>query len=189
MGNILCQSYFFRVNADLIIYFYLDTMALRDKFGNFSVLCLEVFSIVTIFNISNESIKYLNFGFESLSRFHLVELIVDLKRCISKMIFKECLIYLTIGGCIGFFLALETFKDVVELYQLELFMRHKFKTILGRKHKLFRSKYYLCKSIVDGELCEIFKIISILYKESILIGLNSDILILINKLKELFNSI
>lgn len=65
-------------------------------------------------------------------------------------------IYGTMSGAIGILKPFATRSDADFGKRLEIAMRKGWRSIVGRDHLSFRSSFYAARSIVDGDLCELF---------------------------------
>lgn len=70
----------------------------------------------------------------------------------------EVIVYSTIDGQIGVLAPVTSKHELDFLQSLELHMRNEPDTvsIVGKSHFSFRSMYYVCKGVVDSELCDMF---------------------------------
>lgn len=66
------------------------------------------------------------------------------------------LIYATMTGAVGVIKPLTTRSDADFAKRLEMSMRKGWRSPVGRDHLAFRSSFYACRGIVDGDLCELF---------------------------------
>ena len=64
-------------------------------------------------------------------------------------------------------------KEDVEFFQtLELHLRQEHPPLCGRDHLAFRSSYFPCKAVIDGDLCEEYNVVPASVKTDIAEGLD-----------------
>lgn len=69
---------------------------------------------------------------------------------------REILVYTGFLGSIGVFIPFITKEDVDFFQTLEMHMRSEAPPLTGRDHLSYRSYYTPVKSVVDGDLCEMY---------------------------------
>jgi len=140
-----------------------DTVAVADRFGNFSVLRLPanisegveldgtalVTKRDTIIGAANK--------LEKQVEYHLGDTIVSLHKTALVQNSREVIHYVTLSGAVGVFIPFASRSDALLLQHLELFMRTEVPAqITGREHLTYRSSYNPVKGVIDGDLCERF---------------------------------
>jgi len=146
-----------------------DTVAVSDKFGNVTVLRLPpeasskveedlTYGKTFIGNTNKSSIKL-----EAECNFHIGDVVTSLTKATLQTGSTEVILYSTLGGCLGVLLPISLNEDVDFYQHLEMYLRQEAIPILGRDHLSYRSYYFPCRNIIDGDLCEMF----ILLKRSV----------------------
>eukprot|EP00301_Raphidiophrys_heterophryoidea_P027109 c9493_g1_i1.p1 GENE.c9493_g1_i1~~c9493_g1_i1.p1 ORF type:complete len:1229 (+),score=405.94 c9493_g1_i1:73-3759(+) len=143
----------------------LDTVAGADKFGNFFITSLpaEISEVVdddpTGARINWFSHGYLNGApnkLETLVNFYTGDVITSMRKAILVAGGDEVILCSTVSGAIIAFLPVTSKSEVDFLTNLEMHLRQEHPPISGRDHIAFRSSYFPVKSVVDGDLCEMF---------------------------------
>lgn len=109
---------------------------------------------------------------EQICSFYVGEVVTSIEKAALATSGSEILIYSTINGGINALYPFETREDVDFFTHLELYMKNLTTSLGGRDHHMYRSYYTPCKSIVDGELCEVFN--KLTYEEQVEIGKHLD---------------
>ncbi|KAL7746725.1 pre-mRNA-splicing factor rse1 [Sorochytrium milnesiophthora] len=141
-----------------------ETIAGGDKFGNFFVLRLpgkvsdEIEDDPTGNRVLYEK-GYLNGAphkLDSLCEYHVEDAITSLQRTSLVPGGREILVYTTFGGGVGAFVPFIS-KDDYDFFQtLEMHMRQEAPPLCGRDHLQYRSYHVPVKSVIDGDLCELY---------------------------------
>ncbi len=63
---------------------------------------------------------------------------------------------MTLNGALGVILPLISREEMNFFNHLEMHLRQEHQPLCGRDHLSFRSYYFPCKAVVDGDLCEQF---------------------------------
>ncbi|VDN11804.1 unnamed protein product [Dibothriocephalus latus] len=80
---------------------------------------------------------------------------------------SEGLVYSTLSGGLGILVPF-TSRDAYDFFQhLELHLRAESLSLVGRDHLHYRSLYYPCKNVIDGDLCEMFSSLDLAKQRSI----------------------
>lgn len=114
---------------------------------------------------------YLNgapFKMEQICSFYVGEIVTSIQKASLATSGTDLILYSTINGSIGALCPFETREDVDFFLHLEMYLRNLTPSLSGRDHLGYRSYYSPCKSVVDGELCEVFGKLS--YEEQVEIG-------------------
>ncbi|KAG1342547.1 hypothetical protein COCNU_05G007760 [Cocos nucifera] len=140
-----------------------DTMAGADKFGNVYFVRLPQDVSDNIEEDPTGSRKNWEKGKlngapnkEGIVQFHIGDAVTCLQKASLIPGGGECLIYGTVMGSLGTFLAFTSREDVDLFSHLEMHMRQEHPPLCGRDHTTFRSAYFPVKGINDGYLCEQF---------------------------------
>nr|XP_010937208.1 spliceosome-associated protein 130 A [Elaeis guineensis] len=141
-----------------------DTMAGADKFGNVYFVRLpqdvsdDIEEDPTGGRIKWEQGKLSGAPnkVEEIVQFHIGDVVTCLQKASLIPGGGECLIYGTVMGSLGTFLAFTSSEDVDFFSHLEMHMRQEHPPLCGRDHMAFRSAYFPVKGIIDGDLCEQF---------------------------------
>jgi len=145
-----------------------DTVAGSDKLGNFFVLRVPAdldASDLGALRTANLWEQTRNSGgapnkLDALTNFYLGDLITSLKKACIVQGRSEALIYSTAMGSVGCFVPFATKGDVEFFSLLEMHLRALDDlSLVGRDHLAFRSCFTPVKGVVDGMLCEQFKIL------------------------------
>jgi len=91
-----------------------------------------------------------------LVNFYLGDTIVSMRRCTLVTGGREIILYVTLLGKIGIMIPFQTREDVDFFQSLEMHLRSETPPSCGRDHLAYRSYYFPVKSVVDGDLCELF---------------------------------
>ena len=175
-----------------------NTVAGADKFGNVFVTRLpqEVSDDVDDAQLlssaaGNEALAMNGAPSKSdeLVHFHVGETITSLQKVSLGPGCAEVILYTTIMGGVGALLPL-TSKDDVELMQaLEMHLRQEAPPLSGRDQLFFRSAYFPCKGVVDGDFCACFNSLAAEVQRSIAEELDRSPPEISKKLEELMNRV
>eukprot|EP00656_Telonema_subtile_P000860 TRINITY_DN1040_c0_g3_i1.p1 TRINITY_DN1040_c0_g3~~TRINITY_DN1040_c0_g3_i1.p1 ORF type:complete len:1192 (-),score=391.23 TRINITY_DN1040_c0_g3_i1:125-3700(-) len=144
-----------------------DTMVGADKFGNIFVARLpdkvndDLVDDPTGMKVRPDS-GYLNGAPHKLNeilQFHVGEVVCSLTKTALVPGGVEAIVYTTIMGSIGCFIPFTSREDIDFFQHLEMHMRQAQPPLAGRDHLAYRSYYYPCKDVVDGDLCEQFNLL------------------------------
>lgn len=104
---------------------------------------------------------------ENIATFHIGEIVTSIQRTPLSLGRSDCLLYTTISGSIGALIPFDM-KDDFEFFQtLEMHMRGENPSLCGHDHLRFRSSYFPTKSIVDGDLCELYSTLDVKSQQKI----------------------
>merc|ERR1712118_564705 len=129
------------------------------------------------------------FKIEAESNFYLGDVITSIQKATLQIAGNQALLYSTIGGMIGALLPISTKIDAYFFQHLEMYMRHEAPPIIGRDHLAYRSYYFPCRNVIDGDLCEMFSILRSDLQEKISEGFSKTTRDVIKKLEETRNKI
>lgn len=141
-----------------------DTIGTADKFGNISILRLP-HSVTDDVDEDPTGTKSLwdrgllsgaSQKAETVCTFHVGEIIMSIQRATLIPGGGESLLYSTISGTVGALVPFTSREDYDFFQHLEMHMRNEHPPLCGRDHLSYRSAYYPCKSVMDGDLCEQF---------------------------------
>lgn len=127
--------------------------------------------------------------FESIAYIHLGETPTAIQKATLTPGGSESLVYTTIMGSIGTFLPLLTKDEVDFLQHLEMAMRTAAPPLCGREHVVFRSYYFPCKGVIDGDLCEQFQNLTSQQQKEVADEVSRTPLEVLKKLEELRNRV
>ena len=140
------------------------TVAAADKFGNIFVNRLDskvsdqVDDDPTGAGILHE--KGLLMGAphktKMLAHFHIGDIVTSIHKVSLVAGGREVLLYTCLHGTIGILVPFVSKEDVDLLSTLEQHMRSERLSLVGRDHLAWRGYYVPVKSVVDGDLCEMF---------------------------------
>lgn len=145
------------------------TVAGADKFGNITVIRLpqEVSDEVDEDPTGNKALwdrgvlSGASQKVDIIANFHIGELVTSLQRATLIPGGSEALVYTTLSGGIGMLVPFTSHEDHDFFQHLEMYMRSEYHSICGRDHLAYRSYYFPLKSVIDGDLCEMFNSIDI----------------------------
>ncbi|KAK6185339.1 hypothetical protein SNE40_007593 [Patella caerulea] len=141
-----------------------NTMAGADKFGNVTLvrLPISVSDDVDEDPTGNKALwdrGVLNGATQKadiVSSFYVGEVITSLQKATLIPGGSESLVYTTLSGAIGMLVPFTSHEDHDFLQHLEMYMRTEHPPLCGRDHLAYRSYHYPLKSVIDGDLCEMF---------------------------------
>ena len=143
-----------------------NTCVSGDKFGNVFVLRLPpgatgsdprsraAQSRTTIWDQGN--LGGAPHKLDLIAHFHVGEIVTAIQKCTLAPGRSEILLYGTVFGSIGSFVPFASRDDLDFFANLELHLRKLYKNILGRDHFQYRSYSTPVKSVIDGDLCEVY---------------------------------
>lgn len=99
------------------------------------------------------------------------------------------MIYSTVGGSVGALFPLDYKEDVDFFQHLEMHMRLEAPPLLGRDHLAYRSYYFPCRNVIDGDFCEMFLTLKRRFQDTIADGLDRTTGEVLKKLEEVRNKI
>lgn len=147
-----------------------DTVGATDKFGN--VFVLRVPSNITDENCdtpagaTNRALWEQNHvngapnKLDVLAHYHLGEMCTSIT--LNNLILGGCKVMIasTVMGGIYAFLPFKSKEDADFFTHLEMFMRQERPTLVHRDHLSYRSAYVPVKHVIDGDICELYNILS-----------------------------
>lgn len=141
-----------------------NTVAAGDKFGNVFVNRLDpkiseqVDDDPTGAGILHEKGVLMGAPHKTklLAHFHVGDVITSLHKVSLVAGGREVLLYTCLHGTIGILIPFVSKEDVDFISTLEQHMRTERLSLVGRDHLAWRGYYVPVKSIVDGDLCEMF---------------------------------
>lgn len=80
---------------------------------------------------------------------------------------QDVIVWSGLQGTIGVFIPFVTREDADFFHKLEVQIRAEDLSLVGRDHLMYRSYYVPTKGVIDGDLCERFRLLSIEKKERI----------------------
>lgn len=109
-----------------------------------------------------------------LCHFYVGEIVTSLQKATLNPSGLESLVYTTINGGIGILVPFQS-NDFYEFFQtLESHIRAENISLVGRDHLHYRSYYFPCKNVIDGDLCEIFSTLEASKQRSISFELGKE---------------
>lgn len=169
-----------------------DTVCGGDRFGNLSVLRLPG-ELSAAVEEDPTGGKFADQGaankLESVAMFHVGETITALQRAAMQPGGREVLLYATINGAIGAIYPFNSREDVDFFQHLEMHLRQEAPPLLGRDHLAFRSFYFPCKDVLDGDLCEQYASLPMDKRQSIAADLDRTPGEVLKKLEDVRNKI
>eukprot|EP00658_Telonema_sp_P-2_P014597 TRINITY_DN15549_c0_g1_i4.p1 TRINITY_DN15549_c0_g1~~TRINITY_DN15549_c0_g1_i4.p1 ORF type:complete len:313 (-),score=85.59 TRINITY_DN15549_c0_g1_i4:296-1111(-) len=174
-----------------------DTMVGADKFGNIFIARLpdkvndDLVDDPTGMKARPDSglLNGAPHKLEEIMQFHVGEAICSLTKQALVPGGLEAIVYTTIMGSIGCLVPFGTREDIDFFQHLEMHMRQSLPPLAGRDHLAYRSYYYPCKDVVDGELCEQFLLLKPEVQNSIAEELDRSPNEVLKKLEELRNRV
>jgi len=141
-----------------------DTVALADKFGNFSVLRLPPDVSAQVEDDPTGGKLAAQMGkaggapnkLTNLIQFHVGDTVTALALTAMQAGGTEVVLYGSIMGGIGAFFPLASKQDKDFFLHLEMHMRQEAAPLAGRDHLAYRSAYFPVREVVDGDLCTMF---------------------------------
>ncbi|KAM7539389.1 hypothetical protein Aperf_G00000052295 [Anoplocephala perfoliata] len=141
-----------------------STAAVADKFGNIIILRLppDVNDNVEEDPSGTRSLWDRNAlggasqKLDMVCHFYVGEVVTRIQKATLIPGGSEALVYSTLSGSLGILIPFVS-KDAYSFFQhLELHMRTENISLVGRDHLHYRSLYYPCKNVIDGDLCEMY---------------------------------
>ncbi|PWN49180.1 putative splicing factor 3B subunit 3 [Violaceomyces palustris] len=145
-----------------------ETVAVGDKFGNLSVLRLDaavsksVEEDPTGLTILHEK-PYLMGApnkLNQLAHYFVGDVVTSLSKVSLVAGGREVVMYTGLSGTVGTLIPFVSKEDVDTLSTLEMHLRQENDSIVGRDHLAFRGSYVPVKSVIDGDLCETFGLLT-----------------------------
>lgn len=151
------------------------TVAGADKFGNISVIRLpqNVSDEVDEDPTGNKALwdRGLLSGAaqktDVIVNFHVGEVVTSLQKATLIPGGSESLVYTTLSGGIGMLVPFSSTEDHDFFQHLEMHLRSEMAPLCGRDHLSYRSYYYPVKSVIDGDLCEMFNSMDLVKQKSV----------------------
>jgi splicing factor 3B subunit 3 len=170
-----------------------DTVAVGDKFGNLSILRLPADSShraeqdLVIRKADNSKNLYSKLRTEC--NFFVGDIVTSITKAKICPGGDEVLLYSTIAGGLSVLIPL-TFKENSEFFQdLEMHMRQEAPPMLGMDHIAYRSYYFPCRHVIDGDLCEMFTTLKRNLQDALSVGLERKLEEVLKKVEEMRNKI
>lgn len=140
------------------------TVAAGDKFGNIFVNRLamadsnQVDEDPTGAGILHEKGLYMGAPHKTkmLAHFHVGDIVTSVHKVSMLAGGREVLLYTGLHGTLGILVPFVSKEDVDFISTLEQHMRGEQLSLVGRDHLTWRGYYVPVKSVVDGDLCEMF---------------------------------
>ena len=107
-----------------------------------------------------------------LANFHVGEVVQSLHKTTLTPNGSECIAFTTLSGSVGALMPFKHKEDVEFFQTLELHLRQEHPPLCGRDHLAFRSSYFPCKAVIDGDLCEEYNVVPASVKTDIAEGLD-----------------
>ncbi|EDQ89470.1 uncharacterized protein MONBRDRAFT_36939 [Monosiga brevicollis MX1] len=172
-----------------------QTVAGADKFGNFVVARLGTDLTDQIDDDPTGSKAFWSRGIlngasqkmDILCNYHVGETILSLQKVTLVPGGAECILYTTMSGGIGLFLPFSNRDDFEFFTSLELHLRQEHAPLCGRDHLHYRSAYFPVKSVIDGDLCEQYPLLSASVKNEVAEGLERPTTDVIKKIEDIRN--
>ncbi|XP_019849007.1 PREDICTED: splicing factor 3B subunit 3-like isoform X2 [Amphimedon queenslandica] len=141
-----------------------NTVASADKFGNITILRLPSDVTDQVDEDPSGSRSLWDRGFLNgatqkanvMTSYHVGEGINTLHKVSLIPGGSEVLVYTTLSGSIGILVPFSSKEDSDFFQHLEMHMRSEWSNLVGRDHLSFRSYYVPVKSVIDGDLCEVY---------------------------------
>lgn len=124
-----------------------------------------------------------------LAHYHVGDTLTSVSRAVVAAGGSESLVYSTICGAMGSMIPLTTKEDVDFMLHLEMAMRNEVPPLCGRDHLMYRSFYVPVKSVVDGDLCELYALLQPEKQQLIATQLGSRVEEVTRKLDDVRNRI
>jgi splicing factor 3B subunit 3 len=143
-----------------------NTVAVGDKYGNFSVLRLPRGADSGSIDSTGQRALWDSSRddgipkLELLCQYYVGEVVTGMTRASLVAGGPECLVYVTITGRIGALVPITSRSDVEFYSQLESWLRKETKRPTGRDPLAYRSYYAPAMHVIDGNLCGAFASLS-----------------------------
>ncbi|KAI8321068.1 splicing factor 3b, subunit 3 [Martensiomyces pterosporus] len=152
-----------------------DTVVAGDKFGNlFGVRCPESVSKSLDADPTGNRLIYEKpkmggaaHRWKSIVEYHTGDIVTSLATCSLVSGGRQVILYTTLLGSVQVAIPFVTQSDVDFFRSLELHMRAERPPISGRDHLTYRSAFVPVRSVIDGDLCEQYFMLSDEKRESI----------------------
>ncbi|KAK8791095.1 hypothetical protein WA158_005726 [Blastocystis sp. Blastoise] len=116
---------------------------------------------------------------------HIGEIVTSLQKTTLLKGGDELILYTTILGKIGVLLPLSSRSDSHDFIHIEMWMRESQPSLCGRDIIAFRSLYNPIKSVIDGDLCELFNTLKYEDQYNIASALSLSVSKIQNKLEDI----
>lgn len=141
-----------------------DTVMAGDKFGNLYILRIESGASMasdedpTGLMLQNERSYLMGAAHRAqvLAFYHLGDIITSLSLESLVPGGKPVVVYTGLNGTIGALVPFISREDVNMFTTLEMHLRQENVSLVGRDHLAYRGQYAAVKSVVDGDLCELY---------------------------------
>ncbi|PWN37092.1 putative splicing factor 3B subunit 3 [Meira miltonrushii] len=153
-----------------------DTVCAGDKFGNIFVNRIDgevsksVDEDTTGLTVMHEK-PYLQGAPHKLTleaHFHLGDIVISIHKTSLVAGGRPVIIYTCLGGTVGCLVPFSSKEDMEMMTSLEILMRkEQILNLLGREHMSFRGSYTPVKSVIDGDLCELFATLPLVRQRAI----------------------
>ncbi|KAK9385214.1 CPSF A subunit region-domain-containing protein [Lipomyces mesembrius] len=151
-----------------------ETVAGGDKFGNLWVLrCKESVSRDADEDNGSQLLNartYLDGAssrLDMLAHFYVQDIPTSIQKTQLIPGGQEVILYTGLQGTIGVLAPFASHGDVDFFQQLETLLRNEARPLAGRDHLIYRSSYVPVKSVIDGDLCEMYAVLPVDKKRSI----------------------
>merc|ERR1711920_856416 len=135
-------------------------------------------------NSNKSSIKL-----EAECNFHVGDVVTSLTKIMLQTGNIEVILYSTLGGCLGVLFPMSVNEDVDFYQHLEMYLRQEAIPILGRDHLSYRSYYFPCRNVINGDLCEMFTLLKRSVQETIADAIDKTPAQVIKKIEDIRNKI
>ncbi|KAF9160181.1 Splicing factor 3B subunit 3 [Actinomortierella ambigua] len=145
-----------------------DTVAGGDKFGNVFINRLPP-TVSREVDEDGAGIKSVgNKGYlhgaahkvENVAQYHVGDIVTSLARTNFVAGGRELLVYTTLLGSVGLLVPFQTREDIDFFQMLEMHMRNELPPLAGRDHLSYRGYHVPARAVVDGDLCEMYNMLS-----------------------------
>ncbi|KAF9970712.1 pre-mRNA-splicing factor rse1 [Actinomortierella ambigua] len=145
-----------------------DTVAGGDKFGNVFVNRLPP-TVSREVDDDGAGIKSVgNKGYlhgaahkvENVAHYHVGDIVTSLARTNFVAGGRELLVYTTLLGSVGLLVPFQTREDIDFFQMLEMHMRNELPPLAGRDHLSYRGYHVPVRAVIDGDLCEMYNMLS-----------------------------
>ncbi|ORY72192.1 splicing factor 3b, subunit 3, 130kDa, isoform CRA_b [Leucosporidium creatinivorum] len=145
-----------------------ETVAAGDKFGNLFINRLpknvseEVDDDPTGASIMHEKGYLMGAPHRTglIAHYHVGDIITSIQKVSLVAGGREVLLYTGVMGTVGVLVPFVSNEDVDFFSTLEMHLRTEAPSLVGRDHLAYRSAYAPVKSVVDGDLCNQFGLLS-----------------------------
>ncbi|XP_053201633.1 splicing factor 3B subunit 3-like isoform X1 [Panonychus citri] len=146
-----------------------QTIAIGDKFGNFSILRLP-HGVTDDVDEDPTGVKSLwdrgwlggaSQKVETICSFHIGEIIHSLQKTTLIPGLSELILYTTLSGTVGVMVPFSSQEEHDFFQRIEMHLRSEASPLCGREHLSFRSYYFPVKNVIDGDLVEHYNLIDL----------------------------